>query len=375
MVELSCKSEDPKDPGDGGTGGIPAGVARIAGRTLDGAGNGVADVDVRVTYELATVGPFAEPQTGAVSIFYTNQTLYTECNGIIPLSDGIPVRIFWDQNSNGPDASDPQPPLCDDPPTCESGPARTANFNEFTINGQALELGAGKFFTELAFVTVGDVLEPSLIYLRIYCNDGAILYTSRVMTIPEGPSDIEFVFDSCTVCDDPPIIPEWALGQAYPNPTTRTATYYYGLRDAAAASMVMQRVGSNRVDTLFQAARSSGGHVDSIVFGSRGNGLYDYRFRAGSYSANKQILLNVEELSNVRLQESLSRSASNGDYIFDTAAGVNIDRRDESGLSQGLTSLNRIHVLASKAGYFDVDSTITVASQDSVFLLLTMRPR
>jgi hypothetical protein len=371
----NCKEEDENKPGGGNDGAIPVGIARIAGRAVDGAGNGLGDVQLRVAYADLPARPFGDPLVNAAAIFYTNQTLVTQCDGTVPLSDGISVRVFWDQNNNGvADASDPPPPLCDDPPNCETGPARTVNFNEFTINGQSVEFGAGRFYGETAFSTVGDVQDPSAYFLRIYCNDGAILYESDVETIPEGPSEIEFTFN-CFPCDDPPIVPEWSLSQAFPNPTSRTATIYYGLREATVARLLLQRVGASSVDTLIESVEASGGHTYVLDFGTRANGLYDYRISAGAYSNTRQLLLNAGDPTALRAQAALTTSDGTGNYTLDIAAGTLVDLRDSTGFSQGLVPLNQVRINASKPGFFDVDSTVAIQSQDSLFIALELRPR
>jgi len=111
--------------------------------------------------------------------------------GTTPIPDGRIVKIFWDSNSNGPDAADPQPTVCNDPPNCDLGPAGTVNYSQFTMNGTNIGLGAGYFYTDANFTSVGVLPSPPRYYLRIYDTDGTtVLWTSNVFTLGSGAQDI-----------------------------------------------------------------------------------------------------------------------------------------------------------------------------------------
>jgi hypothetical protein len=120
-----------------------------------------------------------------------NTALTTTCNGTTPLPDGRLVKFFWDVDSDGPDSTDPVAPLCDHPPQCEDGPPLTVGLNQFTMNGTAMELGAGFFYMETGFSSVGGLLNPCRFYLRVYEADGInILWTSAVRTLADGYQEI-----------------------------------------------------------------------------------------------------------------------------------------------------------------------------------------
>jgi hypothetical protein len=152
---------------------------------------------------LFTASVFAQPFI--VTWYYTSdfgQPLTTVCpaqGGTTPIPDGRTVKIFWDTNSNGPDATDPQPTVCIDPPLCEQGPPGAVNYDHFLMNGQAQGYGVGYFYTDPSFVSSGILPSPPLYYLRIYDTDGTtVLWTSRVFTIISGVQDIFLQYSDWT---------------------------------------------------------------------------------------------------------------------------------------------------------------------------------
>lgn len=144
---------------------------------------------------LLSASAFAQ---GFSALFYyipeSGTPLVTTCGGGTPIPDGRLVKIFHDTNNNGPDATDPQATLCAAPPACDGGPAGTVNFNSFTMNGTVQGIGAGYFFTDIAFTSSGSVPANPFFYLRVYELDGTtVLWTSTVKTLIAGPQDISFV--------------------------------------------------------------------------------------------------------------------------------------------------------------------------------------
>lgn len=137
--------------------------------------------------------------------------LTTTCGGATPLPEGTTIRIFLDTDSDGPDLTDPQPAICIDPPDCVT-PFDAVNFNEFTVNGVFLGIGAGYFGTDPAFSCTSAIPVPGRFYLRIYEPDNTtVLWTSTVFTVIVGLQDIYFtdadwtcgaVGPQCTVIDE-----------------------------------------------------------------------------------------------------------------------------------------------------------------------------
>jgi hypothetical protein len=130
--------------------------------------------------------------------------------GSPPLPDGTPVYIYWDANSNGPDAADQLACAITDCPV---------NYCTFALNGEALGLGAGYFITDLDFCSALCNPVPSRFYLRINCSDGTPHYVSGVHTFTPGPADEPWYDWSCFQCvpqgctpPQPPVVNIGAAG-------------------------------------------------------------------------------------------------------------------------------------------------------------------
>lgn len=121
--------------------------------------------------------------------FITGDPLTTTCDGSTPIPDGRIIKIFWDADSDGPDADDVQPTICDYPELgCQGGPAETVNYNEFEFNGSYWGFGEGYFFAIEDFLSAADLPDPPQYYLRVYEEDGeTLLWTSTVKTLESGP--------------------------------------------------------------------------------------------------------------------------------------------------------------------------------------------
>lgn len=143
---------------------------------------------------------------GPVVIFQELDQILTDLctDGLIdpagtPLPDGTLLKLYWDNDNNGPDDDDPQPTLCDDPPVCETGPSFTCNYNELPMNGEELLGQAGQFFDEQGWRIVGGLLSPSRFYFRICLPNSRIV--SNVFSVVAGPQDIDPTWTcSDTVC-------------------------------------------------------------------------------------------------------------------------------------------------------------------------------
>jgi hypothetical protein len=105
------------------------------------------------------------------------------------LPDGTPVEIRWDLDPAGPGPEDPLPPLCNNPPLCQDGPAGPFNRQGFVLNGGAQGLGEGWFAMESGFASVGIAPNPSRFYLVIRCADGSVHYRSAVYTPAVGGNE------------------------------------------------------------------------------------------------------------------------------------------------------------------------------------------
>jgi len=377
MSLASCKKE--KTPTNSNPNQIPSDVARISGSVHDAAGNPISDVFLHIVYpQAAPVMMIGVPQTPTTAVFMdVSEVLFTECDGSVPLPDGVMVKIFWDRNSNGPDDSDPPPPLCDNPPECRSGPPLTVNFTEFPINGVAQELGAGLFVSERAFHTIGDMLEPNRFYARILCADGRTLYTSQVLDLPGGPSTQVLHF-TCTGCTGAPVVPQWVLNPSYPNPATDSVTLSFGLQEAAHALVTLRGNARGRVDTLVNQTLPSGPRLQraalsSAATGRIANGLYAVRLQAGTFDQQQDLLKN--DTTTVRLQntEAAVTTTSDGSFTLDAPAGISFVRRGDQGDSLGTATLSRLRVVAIKVGFVVSDTTFEVSGGQAYSVNFVLR--
>jgi hypothetical protein len=372
MLGAACKKNEPTKPLENE---IPGDIARITGSVQGTDGTPLTNVALHLAYDFPiSLQQTAEPATPSNAMLVCNEVLTTTCGGQTPLADGISVQIYWDQNSNGPDLSDPQPPLCNDPPDCASHqPFRSVNFTEMPINGAALEIGAGKFRSGRNFNTIGDILSPNRFYARILCDDGSILYESNVLDIHSGPGTYELHF-TCTPCSSVPAIPAWSLEQSYPNPAQDSVKIRFGLETAATAAITLRAYGSSQVDTLLHRFFPSGGQRFAFAFGSRRpNGLYTIRYSAGSYSAEVLELRNEDNSERLAGIDPIVRTGSSGVFTLDAPAGLTIAARDPNNINDGTQALTFVRLFAIKAGYVTKDTIFSVAGGQSYEIPLILR--
>lgn len=128
------------------------------------------------------------------------------CTGGNPVPDGTVIYVYWDANSNGPDASDVLAPVCDAPPGCLTGPPGTVNFNTMTVNSAEWGFDPGEFFPDYAFCSVGMMTNPPRYYLVIPLPNG-VTWTSRVMTFVSGPDNDTDLLQPDWSCVGNPCIP------------------------------------------------------------------------------------------------------------------------------------------------------------------------
>jgi hypothetical protein len=115
-----------------------------------------------------------------------------------PIADGTMIYIFHDEDSDGPDFSDPLLMVCDNPPNCPPG---SANYNTFTVNGADPDIGMpGGFLSSwyLGYLTtyISNPC-PNRIYLWICVGNGTH-YVSPVYT-PETGAPVTY-YDPAVTC-------------------------------------------------------------------------------------------------------------------------------------------------------------------------------
>ena len=354
VIFVSCKKDEDNPTGPDNNNGP---MRHITGTVRDADGNPLANVALHVVYDLPVQVQAAHPiHTPSIIIFENTEPLYTECGGNVPIPDGVMVRLFWDRNGNGPDDADEPPPLCDDPPMCEYGPARTVNIIEFPINGVETTMGPGMFTSNPGLATIFDMLIPNRYYARIYCADGNVLYTSNVIEPAGGLTDAYLTFD-CTPCSGAPALPEWSLTQCYPNPAMDSVTIPFGLQTTAEATLSLRLWTEPATDTLYFGHLPSGSHNRKVAVSSYPNGLYEVRLHAGTYIADHFLLKNETDMNVARATEGLIYTGTDGAFTMDVAAGVVIDLRGAQGENRGTVTLARMKIAAIKPGYAIADTT------------------
>jgi len=146
---------------------------------------------------------FAQPLQPFSAVIYNVEFMLRDiCEVGNGLPDGTPIEIWWDIDSDGPDADDVRPTLCDVPPDCPGGPAGTVNYNEFLMNGEAQFIGAGYFATESAFTSQGSLPIPPRYYLVVRCSGGSIHYRTPVFTLASGGQEVYAHNWECFPCAD-----------------------------------------------------------------------------------------------------------------------------------------------------------------------------
>lgn len=122
---------------------------------------------------------------------YTFTPLTDTCDGGDPLPDGTIACIYWDQDNDGPDGSDPLPEV-GECPAC-------VNFNCFTLNGTDVMGEPGTFFFLEAFCFVQTIPTPSAFYVRVPIGAN-LCWTSEVFVIVPGFTEIELDQWTCGPC-------------------------------------------------------------------------------------------------------------------------------------------------------------------------------
>ena len=370
---LSCQdeSEDQIPEDTGGT--VPAGMTRLYGNVRDQNNQPVPDVAVHVIYAVGSTPSVQEEALPSQTLlYYVGPPLTTQCDNSTAIPDGVVIKLFWDADSDSAELTDPQPPLCADPPQCESGPIQTVNFTEFLMNGASYG-SPGTFTADMYLVTTGEILSPNRFFVRIFCEDGSVLWTSNVIEPPGGYSEYNLSF-TCTQCDGIPVIPQWALDQSYPNPAADSVTIPFGLETSATALLTLRDLATGDLDTLLHETRGAGSYYERFAIGNRPNGLYEYRLSAESFQDNGQLLKEETNVGILSSTEPRDWSDGAGTYRFDTAAGSVVSVRDEENENLGSAVLDHVRIIALKPGYITADTSVSIVEAESLRVDLNLLP-
>ncbi|MCB9358153.1 MAG: hypothetical protein H6506_01475 [Calditrichaeota bacterium] len=116
--------------------------------------------------------------------FYLESGVLTDegLNKGTPLPDGTDIFIYWDVDSDGPDAEDPLPPVGD-----KGG---MANWSSFSINSADIGGKPGQFLSDPLFTTVGYITDPPRYYLRVCLPDRQIVSNVFVLKSETAEFDV-----------------------------------------------------------------------------------------------------------------------------------------------------------------------------------------
>jgi hypothetical protein len=144
-------------------------------------------------------------------LFYNDSyPLRDICEVGTPYGDGAAtILIYWDADSDGPDADDQLATMCNNPPLCPDGPAGSVNYNQFPINGEAQLGEPGLFITEVNFTSSLVVPQPARYWFGIRCSDGLLHYATGIHVLSSGPHEEAVTDWQCVAptCGGQPCVP------------------------------------------------------------------------------------------------------------------------------------------------------------------------
>ncbi len=370
LIAFSCKKKDDPPP----TGPTETPPENVIGNVTDLSGNPLANVQMHIVYSVnaAPVSPLDDQQNPAIAVFYTEQMLTTECGGDVPLADGTNIIVMWDADDNGvPSVGDHPPTACPNPPDC---PHLSVNFNQFALNGVALELGPGRFGTDPAFSTYGDNLDPPRVYLEIRCTDGDVLWQSQVVTLPDGLSDQPLTME-CFPCEGAPA-GETSLGFAYPNPAQDDVSIPFTLRANDSVTIAARSLSTNAARTLMQETFEQGAHDRTLDISALPNGLYVYTMTSGIFTGRDTLLKNVNQDNDLLGTPALTTTDGNGDFALNAPFGPTITLRESNSNPLGESApLDSVRIVALLNGYQPSDTVISLSAAEQHEINLRLQPQ
>jgi len=230
---------------------------------------------------LAITG-IAAGQPCCASLYYDppGPALTDSCFAGTPLWDGTNVLIFWDVDSDGPDSTDPQPPVGTD-----SG---DVNFNVFQINGDG-------YFSGFSFCSVAVPPNPPLFYLRICLMQRR--WESSVINICQlsglSWTCIESPCATQTTVEDhlPALLPEYGLDAPYPNPFNAETVIRFELPRPEKIRVAVFDVTGAEVMVLMNDEVTAGEHAVRFAGGNLSSGIYFVRMEAAGFRQTRKLVL------------------------------------------------------------------------------------
>lgn len=122
-------------------------------------------------------------------LYNDDHPLTGTCGGQDYIPDGTTASIYWDNDSNGPDADDPLAVVGDQ--------VGQVNYNQLPLNGGSEFGQEGTFVSADDFCSNGGVPSPSRFYMRV--NGSASVWTSEVATFGAGADVYDYNVWTCEV--------------------------------------------------------------------------------------------------------------------------------------------------------------------------------
>lgn len=369
MLLSSCKKKEnpPTQPPD-------AQSENVIGTVSDASGAPLANVQMHVIYNVnaAPVSPLDDSQVPFNTIFFTTQTLTTECDGNIPLAEGTNIEIMWDADDDGQySTGDRLPPVCPTPP--DNCPFQSVNFDHFSLNGIELGIGPGTFGTDPTFTSFGEHLDPNRFYLVIRCTDGNVLWRSEMINVPDGLSEFDLQFE-CLPCEGTPI-GETSMGFAYPNPAADEFNLPFILRANESTTIRTTSLSTGGTATLFQNALTQGEQNVLLDISDLPNGLYVYTMSAGSFLGRDTLLKNAP-YEMLPSEPALNTTDTDGSFAMDIPFGQTITLRGATSNPLGESApLDSVRIVAILNGYQPADTTISMIAAEQHELNFRLTPQ
>ena len=225
--------------------------------------------------------------------------LADSCLNGLPFADhAATIQVVWDSAGNGPDLTDPLFPLCNDPPTCDSGPPGTTNFNQFEFDGEEQGFGPGYFVSPLDFEISRPFPNPPLIYLRSCFSTGRWESNEFNLDSCAHGWDISFncIESPCTTQtsfgeNSPGLPAEYRLDAPFPNPFNVETVFHYELPRPEHVRLAVFDLTGRTVAVLSDGAVESGEHEVRFNGENLPSGMYLVRMQAGDFHQTRKIVL------------------------------------------------------------------------------------
>ncbi|MCF7811949.1 T9SS type A sorting domain-containing protein, partial [bacterium] len=107
----------------------------------------------------------------------------------------------------------------------------------------------------------------------------------------QGVIEIPIIGSALSVFNQPNVLYEFALYEAYPNPFNSTTTITYGLAKAAPTLVILYDLSGHEVIKIFDGYKQAGYHTSTLTANDLPSGLYFVRLNTGGFSQSRKLIL------------------------------------------------------------------------------------